>query len=104
MKIVLILSRVKCNYDILIYEEEAMNMLISGVTTDKEGKNQAHVRFEEGDCFAEGVIPECKVTKQKGFSEDEIRQLEDYLRANLTSLKKEAAKINPLTAMMKNRS
>ncbi len=79
-----------------------MNMLISGVTTNKEGNKQAYVRFDEGSCYAEGVIPECRITKQSGFSEDEIRQLEDYLRANLTSLKKEAAKINPIKAMMKD--
>ena len=78
-----------------------MNMLISGVTTTKDGKNQAHVRFDEGERFAEGIIPECRITKQNGFSNDEIRQLENYLRANLTSLKKEAAKINPIKAMMK---
>lgn len=78
-----------------------MNMLISGVTTTKEGKKQAYVRFDEGICFAEGIIPDCKITKQKGFTEDEISQLEDYLKANLTSLKKEAAKINPIKAMMK---
>lgn len=78
-----------------------MNMLISGVTTTKEGKKQAYVRFDEGNCFAEGIIPDCKITKQKGFTEDEISQLEDYLKVNLTSLKKEAAKINPIKAMMK---
>ena len=78
-----------------------MNMLVSGVITNKEGQKQAYVSFEEGACFAEGVIPDCKITKQRGFTDDEVRQLEDYLKANLTSLKKEAAKINPLTAIMK---
>ena len=78
-----------------------MNMLVSGVTTTKEGKNRAYVRFDEGNCFAEGIIPDCKIIKQNGFTEDEISQLEDYLKTNLTSLKKEAAKINPIKAMMK---
>lgn len=77
-----------------------MNMLISGVTTNKEGKKQAYVRFEDGVCFAEGTIPDCKIIKQNGFSDEEISQLEDYIKANLTSLKKEAAKINPIKAMM----
>ena len=78
-----------------------MNMLISGVTTTKEGKNQAFVRFEEGNSFADGVIPDCKIINQKGFTKDEVSQLEDYLKANLTAFKKEAAKINPINAMMK---
>jgi len=77
-----------------------MNIIISCVGT-KDNKAVAYVRFEEGERFAEGIIPDCKITTQKGFNSDEISQMEDYLRENLSTLKKEAAKINPITAMMK---
>lgn len=77
-----------------------MQMLISGVST-KDDKMFACIRFEEGDMWAEGTIPDCVITKQKGFDQEQVQQLEDYLRANLTSLKKEAAKINPIKALMK---
>lgn len=77
-----------------------MQLLISGVST-KEDKMIAHILFKDGKNYAEGTIPDCRITKQEGFTDDEVSQLEDYLRANLTSLKKEAAKINPIKAMMK---
>lgn len=77
-----------------------MNMIISGVTTDKTGKNKAYIIFEEDKRNIEIVIPECTVLKNNGFNEDELSQLIDYVKANLTELKKEAAKINPVKAMM----
>jgi len=77
-----------------------MNLIVSGVVK-KDDRLIAHLQFEDGGRFAEGVIPDCKIIKQKGFLEEEILQLEDYMRANLSDLKKEAAKINPFTAMMK---
>lgn len=77
-----------------------MEMIISGVSTTKEGKQVAYVRFEDNSRAAEAVIPECKFIKNKGFTDDEISQMVDYLKKNLTELKKEAAKINPLKAIM----
>jgi len=78
---------------------EELNLRISGVT-EKDGKKQAHVCFRGKDRYAEGTIPDCVLTKSEGFSEEEKVQLEDYLRANLTELKKTAARINPLKAIM----
>ncbi|MDD6038954.1 MAG: hypothetical protein PUD20_09210 [bacterium] len=78
-----------------------MNMLVSGIS-HKDGKKIAYVRFEDGDCFAEAVIPECRVTKSAGFSEDEVHQLVDYMKNNLAMLKKQAAGINPIKAMMRS--
>lgn len=45
-------------------------------------------------------IPECIFIKVQGFTNDEVSMLTDYLRANLMELKKRAAGINPLTAIM----
>lgn len=77
-----------------------MNMTISGVSTNKEGMQVAYVSFEEDSRLAEAVIPECKFIRNEGFTDDEIAQMTDYIKANLTALKKEAAKINPIKAMM----
>lgn len=79
-----------------------MKMMVSGIS-EKEGKRVAYVLFEEetGET-AEAVIPECKVVSNKGFTEDEVEQLETYMRDHLTELKKQAAGINPLTALMKD--
>ena len=72
---------------------------ISGVS-EKDGKKRAYVRFSRGKDFAEGYIPDCVITKVQGFSDEEAEQLADYLKANLTELKKRAAAVNPLNAIM----
>ena len=50
--------------------------------------------------IAEGYIPDCVFTKVQGYTDDEVSMLTDYLRANLTDLKRKAAAINPLNAFM----
>lgn len=76
-----------------------VNLDISGVV-EKDGKKIAHIRFTRGEDVAEGYIPDCVFTKVKGFTDEETEQLTDYLRANLTDLKRRAAAINPLNAFM----
>lgn len=78
-----------------------MNMLVSGVSS-KEGKRIAYVLFEDGERSAEAVIPDCRIVSSKGFSKEELDQLAEYLEANLQTLKKQAAGINPLRAMMQD--
>lgn len=79
-----------------------MNMMVSGVS-EKNGRKIAYILFEDEDKrSAEAVIPECRVISNNGFSEEEVAQLEDYVRRNLTDLKKRAAGINPVTALMKD--
>jgi hypothetical protein len=38
--------------------------------------------MSNGFDFAEGVLPECVFTKTSGFSEDELLELQDYLKCN----------------------
>ena len=78
-----------------------LTLQVSGINV-KDGKKQACVRFTDSSRYAEGFIPDCIITKSTGFSDEEKAQLEDYLKANLDELKKMAAKINPLNAIMKN--
>lgn len=77
-----------------------MNMIVSGVF-NKNGKKTAYVRFEEDKRYAEGTIPDCKITAYNGFTDDEVEQLEAYMQGNLEMLKRQAANVNPITAMMK---
>ncbi len=72
---------------------------ISGVV-EMDGKKIARICFTRGKDIAEGYIPDCVLTKVEGFTEAEASQLIDFLRANLTDLKKRAAAINPLNAFM----
>ena len=52
----------------------------------KNGKKAICVRYERsslnGVDFAELLLPECNVTAQKGFTEDELVQLKFYTKAN----------------------
>lgn len=77
-----------------------MNMLVSGIS-EKDGKKVAYIMFEDDIRSAEGIIPECSITSNNGFTDDEVAQLEDYMKENLAMLKRQAAGINPIKAMMK---
>ena len=78
---------------------DEVRLEISGVV-EKDNKRIAHIRFTRGSDYAEGYIPDCVITKAQGFSDEEKEQLEDYLKNNLTQLKKKAALLNPLNGFM----
>ncbi len=80
--------------------DNEMNMLVSPVCA-KDGKQYAFVSFSDEERSAEGKIPECKIVSSYGFTEAEVEQLEDYMRRELTQLKKMAAGIRLIDAFMK---
>lgn len=78
---------------------DSVSMSVSPICM-KDGKRVAYVEFLDGDRKAEGEIPECRITSYKGFSENEAAALEDYMKRELPKLKKMAAGINVLDALM----
>lgn len=58
--------------------DEEMKMTHSGILV-KNGKRYVSVRFERGSDVAEAMLPDCKVTKNTGFSKEEVEGLEGYL-------------------------
>lgn len=61
---------------------------------NKQGKPFVSVMIErEKDC-AEGSVPECTITKAQGFDEEEIHELEEYLRSHGQEIIEEAKKIS----------
>ena len=80
---------------------QELTMQVSGIC-DKDGEKVAYVTFADGDRTAEGEIPKCVMLKREGFSDEEVRSLEDYMEQNLEMLKSMAAEVNPIKAMMKN--
>ena len=79
----------------------AVDMSVSPICIiDK--KKKAYVSFQADGSMAEGLIPDCKITKNKGFSDEEVGALEDYMRTNLSELKKMAANVNVMKAFMNN--
>jgi hypothetical protein len=78
---------------------DELRMTVSPVVM-KNGKQLAYVSFSDALRTAEGEIPECIITKNKGFSAEEVEKLEDYMRANRMELKKMAASVNVMSAFM----
>ena len=67
----------------------------------KNGKKYAFVSFIDGKRSAEGKIPDCKIVSAAGFDRGEIRMLEEYMKRELPMLKKMAAGIRLVDAIMK---
>jgi hypothetical protein len=78
-----------------------MNMSVSPICK-KEGRKVAYVSFSDGYRNAEGEIPDCRITRNEGFDQDEIAQLEYYMEGNLGMLKQMAASVNPMDAFLGN--
>lgn len=76
-----------------------MNMLVSGLVGTGD-KKRICVYFSDKDKYAEGSIPDCKITKSRGFDQNEIKDIEEYLRDNRDTIIEEAKKVNPLRGFM----
>ena len=81
-------------------KSDALDMSVSAIC-EKDGRRFAYVTFAGGGRKAEGEIPSCMISSSEGFSDEEVHQLEVYMRQNLDMLRKMAADINPLKAFMK---
>ena len=70
----------------------------------RNNRKLIRVRFERkgnsGIDFAEGKIPECKIEKQNGFSQEEIRQMEEYLEIEKENIIREAKKLNNIKNLL----
>lgn len=72
-----------------------INMLISGMI-QKDGKSFARVSFMRGQSWAEGIVPDGKIEKSEGFSEEELAQLSAYLVQEKDMILEQAKGVNPL--------
>lgn len=67
----------------------------------KKGKQKVvRVSFEREGAYAEGIVPEGKIEKQKGFTKEEITQLELYLKINGDSILKDAKEISGISHLL----
>lgn len=80
---------------------DEVKMLVSCVV-EKEGRKIVRVSFlrgmeeEHSIDYAEGILPDGIIVKSEGFTEAEVRKLENYIRANRQDILKQAKEINPL--------
>ena len=70
-------------------QSEELKLTFSGVLT-KGDKKFIRVRFERetdrGVEIAEGILPDCTIEKQNGYSQQEVEQLQDYLKQNRSDI------------------
>lgn len=77
---------------------DSLQMSVSPICV-KDGKKIAYVEFADNSRRAEGVIPDCIIVSNKGFFDEEISQLEQYMKNNLADLKRMAAGLNAFSAL-----
>ncbi len=80
--------------------ENEMNMTVSSICA-KNGQKYAYVAFTDGSRSAEGRIPDCRILSSAGFTKGEVEQLEAYMKRELRELKRMAAGIRIVDALMK---
>ncbi len=78
-----------------------MTMTYSAIVRDKDNRKIVRVKFERqglnGPEVAEGLLPDCRIISQNGYSAEEVIGLEEYLRGNLDDFMSKAKVIsNPL--------
>lgn len=79
--------------------DDELKMSVSPICS-KDGKKYAFVSFTDGVRTAEGKIPDCVITNNEGFGEEEVKQLEEYMKQELPQLKKMAAGINVMKTFL----
>ena len=76
-----------------------IKMSVSSMTRS-ENKKAVYVFFQDGDKTAEFTLPGCELVKNRGFLEDDIRQLKAYIDNEQDNIFAMAKQINPIKAMM----
>ncbi len=77
-----------------------ISMIISGII-NQEDKRFVRVAFSRERDMAEFTIPDTKLEKNEGFSEEEIAKLIVYLDGNKGDIMEQARLVNPIRNWMK---
>ncbi|MCR5374691.1 MAG: hypothetical protein K6E39_04895 [Lachnospiraceae bacterium] len=80
---------------------DEMKMTVSEIFRTGDGDKYVFVKFEDEKRFAEGKVPDCKITKQEGFTDAEVMLLEQYMKNEQTTIFDEARKVNAMRAFLK---
>lgn len=79
--------------------------LIYSCLLHKDNKHIVRVTFEKVDSngkkYAEGIVPDGIIERQKGFTEEEIVQLETYLQNHVEEILTKAKEISGIMHWMK---
>lgn len=77
---------------------EDVNMLVTGLL-HKDGRSFVRVSFLRGKDWAEGIVPDAKIEKSEGFTEEEVGRLAAYLLEQKAMILEQAKGVNPLRNM-----
>lgn len=84
-------------------KQDEVTLIYSGVVK-KGNQSLVSVRFERkrtsGVDYAEGQVPECRIEKQRGFTADEIAQMEEYLREEKYNIIQKARELNNIKNLL----
>lgn len=76
-----------------------INMTVSTMT--RHGDDKAiYVMFTDGAKSAEFAVPEDRLVRNEGFSDEEIAQLTDYITNEHDSIFAIAKKVNPMKNLL----
>lgn len=88
----------------MISDHDNVTMTYSSLL-QKNGKKAICVCFERisqnGKDYAEALLPSCEFINQKGFTKDELTQLELYLKLNKDDILEKSKEISKLTYWFK---
>ena len=76
-----------------------IQMSVSLMTRTKESK-AVYVLFTDGDKNAEFSLPNCTLLNNRGFSDEEIGQLEEYVKNEQDTIFELAKTVNPMKAFL----
>ena len=76
-----------------------ITMSVSSMTRTRDSK-AVYVLFQDGQKSAEISLPECKLISNKGFSDEEISQLSDYVQNEQDGIYDMAKTVNPMKAFL----
>ncbi len=68
--------------------------------TGTDGEKVVYVLFSDGDKSAELTVPQGKLVKNTGFSNEEIDGLKDYVRNEQDAIFALAKQVNPMRAFL----
>lgn len=74
---------------------EELKTLVSGILK-KDGRRIARISFMRGEEYAEFIVPDGVLDSRKGFSEEEISMLQEYVREEKDSIMEKAKGVNAM--------
>lgn len=78
---------------------EEVTMSVSSLVR-KDGEKALYVMFAGKGSSAEFVLPEGKLLNSKGFTEDEIAKLQEYIQGEKDQIFAMAKDVNPMKAFL----